>query len=130
MVYGNVSLGNDSITEIHIHDNGVAGVDYSILECSGNVNLDGTLVVRVSANCDPSNSTFAVIAGGAGFNGGFKNISAYNRVSSADGRGSFAVSITGNLIVLNNWSQQQVPVPAAPVANPAVGTGMTRFYAN
>ncbi len=119
VVNGNVALMTGSDLSFQI--GGLTqGSQYSFLNVSGMVGLDGNLVLSFAngfQNSVAPGDAFTIATATGGVTGIFANVASGARLDTTDGFGSFQVDYTGNNIVLSNF------MPPAVVITEATWTG-------
>ena len=94
------------------------GTEHDLFDVNGTAILDGVLTLRFLNNFENAvlpGQTFTILTADAPITGGFDNLFNGNRVATADGLGSFAVTTAGNNLVLSDFNTT-VPEPASATA--------------
>ena len=106
---------------------------YDNLTVSGTVALNGTLAVYLTNGyAPPAANTFTILtstASGTAITGAFQNAAFGARMTTADGLGSFLVSLTGNSVVLSNFvSLSKAPLISTQPQSLTVIAGKTATF--
>ena len=105
---------------------------YDFVSASGPVVLGGTLAITLSGGYVPSASATYTVLTGASVSGAFANVAFGSRVATADGKGTFLVSLVNNSVVLSNfiWTSPSPAVVLSPVNQDVMATQTALFSAS
>ncbi|MES2697218.1 MAG: hypothetical protein V4773_27380, partial [Verrucomicrobiota bacterium] len=127
-ITGTLQLSGSSTTEIRV---GTASFsrEADLISATGATTLAGELKVYIATIGDPDPTRTFSVLGGASVTGAFSNVTTGQRLRTADGRGSFLVTINSNSVQLSAYQATPARALGLAVTGAFVGTVYTRFGA-